>query len=164
MGLPKVTEYKFTRYTTSGKFTRGHRRSAKLTPGQVLEIRRLYSEEGWTQSRLSLTFGMSVGQIGRIVRGEQWQSYTQIPDEQEIEDRMVREPASAEEIAESQARMKVILEAPPPAPAPTPSNATDLASLLDGLRKRRAELQQQVDKGDSNEDSNSKDDRDVGET
>jgi DNA-binding transcriptional regulator LsrR (DeoR family) len=154
-----MSDYKFTRYTTSGKFTRGHRRAAKLTPEQVLEIRRLYSEEGWTQSRLSLTFGMSVGQIGRIVRGEQWQGYTQIPNEQEIGDRMVREPASAEEIAESEARMKVILETPPP-PASSTGNAADLASLLDGLRKRKAELQQQVDKGDSNEDS--KDDRDVG--
>lgn len=79
-------------FTTSGKFTAGHRRSAKLTPEQVLELRTLYSEHNWSQGRLARHYGISVGQVGRIVRGEQWQEYTQIPTDQEVEDRAFFHP------------------------------------------------------------------------
>ena len=70
----------------------GHRRSAKLTPEQVLDMRRLYAEEGWSQGRLARHFCMSVGQVGRIVRGEQWQDYPQVLTDQEIEHRMATLP------------------------------------------------------------------------
>lgn len=79
------------------KFHPGHRRSAKLSPGQVLEIRELYSE-GATQSRLARLYGISVGQVGRIVRGEQWQGYTQIPTDQEVEDSAAAEAIDPEVI------------------------------------------------------------------
>lgn len=46
--------------------------AARLTPGQVVEIRERYAE-GESQAALSRAFQVSVNQIGRIVRGESWQ-------------------------------------------------------------------------------------------
>lgn len=57
---------------TSGKFAVGNRGASKLTPQGVQEIRRRY-EDGETQGKLSREFGVSVTQIGRIVRWEVWQ-------------------------------------------------------------------------------------------
>lgn len=57
-------------------FNRGHSAAAKLTPQQVLEIRDRYNS-GWTQGKLSREYQVSIGQIGRIVRGEAWQQYRQ---------------------------------------------------------------------------------------
>ena len=45
----------------------------KLSGMSVGEIRRRYSS-GETQGALSRDYGVSVGQIGRIVRGESWQN------------------------------------------------------------------------------------------
>ena len=45
----------------------------KLTMDQVMQIREMYGQ-GQTQGALSRYFGVSIGQIGRIVRGESWQS------------------------------------------------------------------------------------------
>lgn len=91
------------------KFSLGHYRAAKLTPSDVLEIRRLYSEENWSQGRLAREFKMSVGQIGRIVRGESWHQYHQIPTDQEIEHdaavAQMKPPASEEEIRASMERL-----------------------------------------------------------
>jgi len=52
----------------------GHRnkKAAKLGLVEVRQIRQLYGE-GATQSALCRRFGVSIGQIGRIVRGESWQ-------------------------------------------------------------------------------------------
>jgi hypothetical protein len=57
------------------KFSRTNVRAAKTTATAVLRIRELYNA-GWTQGRLSREFHLSVGQIGRIVRGEAWQEYS----------------------------------------------------------------------------------------
>jgi hypothetical protein len=46
--------------------------SAKLTGGQVHEIRRLYDEDRVTYKDLAKRFGVSPSQIGNIVRGEKW--------------------------------------------------------------------------------------------
>ena len=95
------------------KFQLGHRRSSKLSPDQVLEIRRLYSELNWSQGRLAREFGMSVGQIGRIVRGEHWQEYTQIPTEQEIEHQLVVGPKpDPEELKASLERLRAKMPVP----------------------------------------------------
>lgn len=65
------------------KFHRGHTQAAKLKTEDVVEIRRLYAEEGWTQGMLSKRYQVGVGQIGRIVRGEAWQeSFT--PSEEQV--------------------------------------------------------------------------------
>lgn len=92
------------------KFQKGQHRAAKLTPEQVIEIRRLYSEENWSQPMLARYFGISGGQIGRIVRGESWQQYTQIPTEQEIAHRMVTSPPPADEVSASLERLKALMK------------------------------------------------------
>lgn len=67
------------------KFPRGHKRSAKLTGEAVLEIRQRYVD-GESQGSLARAFQISVGQIGRIVRGESWIETAQVEDPQGIRD------------------------------------------------------------------------------
>lgn len=55
-------------------FARKNTKQAKLTLVEVDEMRRLYREDGWTQAALSRRFGIGVQQVGRIVRGECWQT------------------------------------------------------------------------------------------
>lgn len=59
-----------------GAFNKGNTRGADLTAMQVLEIREKYTQ-GQTQGSLAREYGMSVGHIGRIVRGEVWQTLYQ---------------------------------------------------------------------------------------
>lgn len=58
------------------KFPHGHHKAAKLTGVQVLRIRELYSV-GYSQGALARDYQVSVGTIGRIVRGESWQAVTE---------------------------------------------------------------------------------------
>src|SRR5208337_974748 len=55
------------------KFRKRNTGSAILTATKVLDIRRR-AASGETQGSLSRLFGVGVGQIGRIVRGEVWQN------------------------------------------------------------------------------------------
>lgn len=54
------------------KFERNHTKAAKLTGEQVQQIRQRY-DDGESQSALCRSYGVSIGQIGRIVRRESWQ-------------------------------------------------------------------------------------------
>lgn len=56
----------------------------KLTSVDVADIRRDY-ELGATQRELCLRHRMSIGQIGRIVRGESWTKVQAMPSEDEME-------------------------------------------------------------------------------
>lgn len=60
-------------------FTKNNAKSAKLTASQVQDIRALYARGDCTQGELSRDFQVSVVQIGRIVRGEVWQSLPGLP-------------------------------------------------------------------------------------
>ena len=62
---------KETQMDASGKFGKGNIKAGKLTLSQVGEIRRAYAE-GVTQGALCRYYGVSIGTIGRIVRGETW--------------------------------------------------------------------------------------------
>ena len=53
------------------KFGMHNRRAAKLGAVQVEAMRREYAN-GMTQRELGAKYGVSVGQVGRIVRGESW--------------------------------------------------------------------------------------------
>lgn len=55
----------------AGLFARNHGKAGKLTLDQVGEIRRYYAE-GATQGALARHYGVAIGTIGRIVRGESW--------------------------------------------------------------------------------------------
>lgn len=58
------------------KFRAGNISRAKLTPEDVVEIRRRYNALE-TQGALARAYGVSIGTIGRIVRGESWTAYQQ---------------------------------------------------------------------------------------
>jgi hypothetical protein len=98
----------------------GNKRAAKLNPEQVAEMRRLYSEENWTQGRLARHFAMSVGQVGRIVRGEHWHDYTRPPTDQEIAASTT--PVDEDEVRASEAKLleKLSSSSPPSPPAEDP--------------------------------------------
>jgi hypothetical protein len=57
------------------KFRLGNLRAAKLTPEEVVEIRERYWQDGETQSSLCHKYGVTIGTIGRVVRGETFQDY-----------------------------------------------------------------------------------------
>mgnify|MGYP003660423923 CR=1 FL=1 len=86
-------------------FTKGNNRAAKLNPGIVQDIRELYGRGDCTQGQLARDYGVSIVQIGRIVRGEVWQSVKQPePSAREIENsaqRMLAVQRRVEEPAES---------------------------------------------------------------
>lgn len=46
---------------------------SKLTTADVLEIKRLYNEEGVKQQWLAKRFGVAQGMISKIVNGHVWQ-------------------------------------------------------------------------------------------
>ena len=58
------------------KYARNNSAASKLTPSEVAKIRAQYAQ-GQTQGSLCREFGVSVVQIGRIVRGEVWQHLPQ---------------------------------------------------------------------------------------
>ena len=60
--------------SSSGKWSAGTKMRTKLTAVQVQDIRILYNRGDCTQGQLSRDFGVSVIQIGRIVRNEVWQN------------------------------------------------------------------------------------------
>ena len=64
------------------KFNRGHSKAAKLTPEQVYALLQEY-EEGASQGSLSRKYGISVGQVGRICRGESWQNMPKVKSQEE---------------------------------------------------------------------------------
>ena len=56
-----------------GRFRLGNEKAAKLTDADVLYIRAAWANREKTQGQLSRMFSVTVGQIGRICRGESWQ-------------------------------------------------------------------------------------------
>lgn len=71
-------------FSMTNNFYYRNTKAAKLTPGKVAEIKRLYGM-GRTQSALSREYQVTVGQIGRIVRGESWQGIAAEPSQEEID-------------------------------------------------------------------------------
>jgi len=65
-------------------FERGNSRARKVSPAQVLEIRKRYDGGLATQGSLAREFGVSVVQIGRIVRREVWNSLPETPGEDDF--------------------------------------------------------------------------------
>jgi hypothetical protein len=82
-------------------FQRRNQRASKLTAGQVYEIRQKYNE-GISQGQLCREYNVSIGQIGRIVRGESWRNMPPPP----------RVP-TAEEIEASAKRLEAMLKETP---------------------------------------------------
>lgn len=112
------------------KFSRSNTRAAKLTADQVLEMRRLYHDERWSQGRLAQRYGISSCQVGRIVRGESWQQYGGTVSDDELEHRAATSgyQPTAQELADSMARLDALRSAPASEPE---------VDLLEQVLKRR---------------------------
>ena len=55
------------------KLSRGeNNKQAKLAAVQVIEIRKKYNTENYSQQKLADEYGVSREQVGRIVRGVDW--------------------------------------------------------------------------------------------
>lgn len=67
-------------------FRRGHTAAAKLKATDVVEVLRLWTEEGWSQARIARHLNMSETQIGRICRGTSWQHITRPLRTEEVDD------------------------------------------------------------------------------
>ena len=84
-------------------FGRRNTKAAKLSRSQVQEIRERY-ERGETQRELGQAYGVSTGQIGRVVRGESWATadggeYRPLSSPQALEDswqRVMKRAAESE--------------------------------------------------------------------
>lgn len=120
-------------------FRKGHTTAAKLTPSQVLEIR-LKFNEGRTQGSLCREYGVSVGQIGRITRGEAWTQYQQPENPSEFQHReAITYLVTPEEIAASERRLAELLASPPIPSHPGAENEPDPETVF-------ARLQREVEK------------------
>lgn len=86
------------------KFSKGHTRASKLTGEDVLAIRQRY-QDGASQGSLARAYGLSVGQIGRIVRNESWQNVSQVEEHPQ---------QLADDAANSLAKLRRMQEAPLP--------------------------------------------------
>lgn len=97
-------------------FQRNNRRASKLSVPEVEEIRYLYQQGKLTQGDLSRRFGVSVVQIGRIVRGEVWQQLpvlSPLMSEGELKESATRMLAMQEKLQEDAvARLHELVEAP----------------------------------------------------
>lgn len=96
-------------------FGQNNTRAGKLTPAIVYELRQRYVE-GWTQGRLAREYQISVGQVGRIVRGEAWQQYDnpakEITTSMKVTQRIHIPEPTKEEIAASLAKLQGMLANP----------------------------------------------------
>lgn len=90
---------------------RGNPRSAKVSPDQVLNIRRLYSE-GWTQGQLAREYNLSIGQVGRIVRNEAHQNLEPVSEGGRY--RRDAAPVTDSDIQASLAKLQAELDKTPP--------------------------------------------------
>lgn len=103
------------------RFPPNHHKASKLSPVQVAEIRALYASREWTQAALSRHFRITIGQIGRIVRGEAWQAQEAPRDQHQLQAEYLErsggalapEP-TAEEVQASEARLERLLNIPEP--------------------------------------------------
>lgn len=124
------------------RFRRGHTAAAKLDGVRVLEIRRLYHEEGWSQGRLAREFGVGTGQIGRIVRNEAWQEYSQIGrTESEVLHQMAKDQGRDwdSEAKASYERLQKLVEVQP---YEGPPNEVAHGVLSPGLLRLKEEVEQ----------------------
>ena len=87
----------------TAKFARNNAASSKLLPGQVMEIRHKYKNEGWSQGALARAYGVSGNQIGRIVRRESWQNLPDLDEEAAMTERLIK---VGREVNDAKARME----------------------------------------------------------
>lgn len=94
------------------KFRKNNLRSAKLNGEQVMEIRAKFAKRV-TQGQLAREYGMSVVQIGRIVRCESWAELPEIVTDQEFHMQVAKAEygVSKSEVQRSAERVMELLKA-----------------------------------------------------
>jgi transcriptional regulator with XRE-family HTH domain len=97
-------------------FGRNNLRRAVLTASKVQEMRALYGRGHVTQGQLARDYGVSVVQVGRIVRGEVWQG-------------LGPQQAGAEELEASARRLMELQESLAGPSAPVEEAPSGLAKL-----------------------------------
>lgn len=109
--------------------------NSKITDDEVLQIRKLYEvgafpgDKPWTQNKLCQEFGLSIGQIGRIVRHEA---------HRHLEDRPNDDETIARLAAESQVKFMKMMERQEQARQPEVPVSPELAQRLRGYLGPRA--------------------------
>jgi len=99
----------------NGPFQTHNTRRAVLTASKVQEMRALYGKGHVTQGQLARDYGVSVVQVGRIVRGEVWQGLgPQQAGARELEDSAQRMLELQESLIREMPTPPVIV--PPPKP------------------------------------------------
>lgn len=152
----------------SNKFSQGHTRSAKLTAMQVIDIRVKFAD-GATQGSLAREYGVTVGTIGRITRGETWNQFQFVESEGQVDARLAKErlafgprpPPTQDEILASQRKLAAMLgEAAPPdlmkaVEAEAAKDAAEAKEARDSEQRARETIDKQLDeftqKGDSHD-------------
>lgn len=132
-------------YHTRMTRTSTNRRNTRLTSEIVYSMRERYATGTVTQMQLARELQVSINTIRNALNGVTWQHVRQVISSED----------EAHNIAESMRRLSAKLNDPaqvddavllgslsPPtlAPASASENSSDLASLVEGLRRRKAEL------------------------
>ena len=118
-------------------FEARNKKAQKMTAGEVAELRQLYGQ-GATQGELCRRFGIYVGQVGRIVRGESWQAGAgaRMPTQEESDATLGRLLALQQAVNDG----LVEPPAPPPKPAPIEPLAPELQAKVDLFLGKRKEV------------------------
>jgi|SRR5215471_10362327 len=134
------------------KFQLGHKRAARLTATLVMEMRERYAR-GETQGSLARAFHLSVGQVGRIVRGESWQEYARVPTEEEIEHKVATGQVPMPSPADLDLLARLIDKEAPAEPVQAPEDyAESIRRMAEKLRQQKApEAREEKDSGNSAE-------------
>jgi DNA-binding MarR family transcriptional regulator len=77
-------------------------KARKLTPQEVQELRYLAREGLWTQEALATRFGLSQGEVSRIVKG---QIYASVPPCTKEQEQLARQRAIVEQVDREYARL-----------------------------------------------------------
>jgi hypothetical protein len=117
-----------------------NKRAKKLTAGDVAEMRGHYAQ-GATQGALSRHYGVTIGQVGRIVRGESWQegAGTRMPTQEEMDETLRRLMLQQQQVDAQQAAgsvdpvaAEVLGGVAPRRAPPSPLDGGDAPSETDG--------------------------------
>lgn len=135
------------------RFPMGNTKAGKLNGLQVADIRVKYHQEGWSQGRLAREFQVTIGTIGRIVRGETWQNSPHPASNRAAYQEGGHFPLTEEQLniaaKASEARLLKMLDmeqAPVSAPPPTESwdqalAASEPTEQSSGLDRFQAEIE-----------------------
>jgi len=119
-------------------FTQRNTRAAKLTASAVLEIRDFYEKGRISQGQLARDYGVSVVQIGRIVRGEVWQGLRNaMPSNEAIEESAQRMLKLQEEVNN---KLEPVAAQPPSPVMPASTNSLAAQAIALGAVNIRSPL------------------------